>query len=385
MSSSSYEVTFFCSSISITPSILWGSFFLTLSAYYLLIYSSSVYLLSFLSETTTSSTVAKDSRFLLISGVESAKFFQFLPAFLLLVVMSWSGPVTMSGFGHLAWTSFERKIMMFIFISFIFYLSLFLTSANFSNSAVYDYVLTVYQFTFWLTFLFLSTNILTLSFVVEVLTSLVTLLLITSYNNASQPANPESGYFNSLTTSQVPSTYFYSLLTFFWTSLLTTLTLFLFLVLVYTKFLTVEWSLVSLITGYFAVTATPMNLSIISFSWSLVLLVVFLKCAITPFYLWKPTFFKGLPYLTLFFYIFIFYFFIFLFFINFLLGLYSDLLVLNTFLLLFVLVLSTFILPSILYETLNLKTFFALSSIMNSVIILFAVVSTNSTSLYPLL
>jgi hypothetical protein len=104
-----------------------------------------------------------------------------------------------------------------------------------------------------------------------------------------------------------------------------------------------------------------------------------------PFFLWKPTFFKGMALPTLFYYIFVFYFSLFLFFMNFLLGLFSELLFFNASFLLIVVLSSVAILPGVLYETLNLKAFFAISSIMNSVIVMFTLLNFNSFSFSPYL
>ena len=375
---SCYEVSnaLFCS---ISPSLLWGFCLFLISSYFLLIYSAATYLVAFVTEINTSE-INTNSRFNFLTGSNASLFFYTLPLIFLLLLISWSGPVVVSGFGHLSFTIFERKVSILIFLFFLIYLNLFFNSTNFSNVASFDHLLTIYHFSYWLTFLFFTSNFLSLSFVIEVLTALITLLVITSYNSASASIATTQGYVWQLSDPNLPTTYLYSLLIFFWTSLLTTLSLFLFLLLSYTKFFTLEWSLVPMLTQHFLVASTPLSLFSVVFSWSFLLLVIFIKCAITPFYFWKPTFFKGLPYNTLFYYIFMFYFTIFLYFTNLLLGLFSDLLFLNIFLLMFVIVMSMFILPSILYETLNLKSFFALSSIMNSVIILIAILNVNSSS-----
>jgi hypothetical protein len=248
-----------------------------------------------------------------------------------------------------------------------------------------DIIIVLNQLNYLLSFLFYVSNILSLSFVIEVLTGLIMLLLIVSYNSATFNSPNELNYTNRFFSPTLSTTYFVSLLTFFWVSLLTTLVLFLFLVTIYIKFLTIEWSLIDLLSNYFVTTATFMDLANISFSWSLILLCVFLKCAITPFYLWKPTFFKGIPFPTLFYYIFVFYFVIFLYFLYMLLGLFTEILFFNSFVLIATIVISMLILPGILYETLNLKAFLAVSSIMNSVILLLVLLNFTMVTNSPFL
>ena len=364
---------------------VWGLFFFTLLTYLLLVIVSVNYLLSFWSEITSSKVPSNSSPFLLNYGLSIKRFYYYSLIAAIIVLSTWSGPSTTTAFGHLSFTLFEKKITLLVLIfTYLYFLVLFST-ATFSSSLDYDYVSTLFSFTYWLMFLFLTTNILSLIFVVEILTGLITLLVITSYNSSTTSSSVNDFYFHSLSTSTIQSSYFYSLLTFFWISLLTTLTLFLMLLLLYSNFFTLEWGIVSPLFNHFLMISSFKGLMTLSLSWLFVLLVVFLKCAITPFFLWKPTFFKGLPHQALVYYVFIFYFFLFLFFVHFLIGLFSDLFFLNTFLLTLIMFTSLILLPSLLYENLNLKSFFAISSILNSAIILLATLNTNLSVTNPIL
>lgn len=371
---------------SLSHSALWGAFFPSLTFYILIVQSSFLYYLSVVQESTFSSSSKNSTSFKYVDGHSISPLLYFLPAMLLLIALTWTGPSVVSGFGHLLFTSFERKMVMFVLVVFILYLLVTLPSLFFSNASSYDFVLTLHHLTTWLSFLFLVSNILSLSFVIEVLTGLITLLLVTSHSPCYH-----SGYSGAMDSSPngsaapMPSTYLFSLLVFFWTSLVTTLTLFLFLLITYVKFLTVDWSLVTLLADYMISFSVSSEISSLSFTWLLGLLCILLKCAMVPFFLWKPTFFKGMALPTLFYYIFVFYFVLFLFFMNFLMGLFSELLFFNLSFLLLALIASAAILPGILYETLNLKAFFAISSIMNSVIVLFMLLNFNSVSLVPCL
>jgi hypothetical protein len=368
----------------LTPSTIWGTFFFTISIYILLIYSSSLYFVSFLAENNLSRS-SVNSKFLFQDASTILLFLLFFVCYQFLLTWTWSGSTLVSGFGHLTFTGFERKITLLILALFLLYFLILNSSFFFFNSMAYDMIIVLNQLTYWLSFLFYVSNILSLSFVIEVLTGLIMLLLIVSYNSATFNSPNELNYTNRFFSPTLSTTYFVSLLTFFWVSLLTTLVLFLFLVTIYIKFLTIEWSLIDLLSNYFITTATFMDLANISFSWSLILLCVFLKCAITPFYLWKPTFFKGIPFPTLFYYIFVFYFVIFLYFIYMLLGLFTEILFFNSFVLIATIVISMLILPGILYETLNLKAFLAVSSIMNSVILLLVLLNFTMVTNSPFL
>ena len=367
-------------SFNYSASSIWGVFFFTFSAYLLLVYSAVLYFLSMLTETTVSRSTAQTSKTFFLDGLSAYSFVNSLPLVVLLLLLSWSGPAIVSGFGHLEFTSFERKTSLLVLTMFVIYLLILLPSFFFTNSSSYDLIITLTHLTYWLMFLFYTSNVLSLSFVIEVLTGLITLLLITSYTPSYHSGVDSDSYTNKGFLNSLPSTYFSSLLIFFWTSLVTTLMLFLFLIVIYSKFLTFEWSLVDHLANFFSCSATSFELSTLSLTWSLMLIAIFLKCAITPFYLWKPTFFKGLSYISLFYYIFVFYFIVFLYFVNFILGLFSDVFFFNVLFLTLIVTISTFLLPSLMYESLNIKSFFAISSIMNSVIVLFTTLSFNTTS-----
>lgn len=366
----------------LTPSLTWGFFFFTASIYTLLLYSSSLYFVSFLTENNLSRS-SVNFKFIFQDSPTILLFTLFFIIYQFFLTWTWSGPALVSGFGHLTFTGFERKTILLVFSLSLLYMLILNTSFFFFNSMAYDMIIVLNQLTYWLTFLFFVSNVLSLAFVIEVLTGLITLLLIVSYNSTTHNSPNNLNYVNRFFTPSLSTTYFVSLLTFFWVSLLTTLVLFLFLITIYTKFLTIDWSLIDLLGGYFTTTSTFMDLANISFSWSLILLCIFLKCAISPFYLWKPTFFKGMPLPTLFYYIFVFYFVVFLYFIHLLLGLFTEILFFNSFILISTLVISIVMIPGILYETLNLKSFLAVSSIMNSVIILLILLNFTITSEYP--
>jgi hypothetical protein len=364
----------------LTQSLTWGIFFLTVISYLLIVFSISTYLVSLFFDLRYVKNLSRSSKYVNISGNSSIPFlFSFL-LLLLLWTSLWSGPCVTSCFGHLMFSSFERKILMLITVSFLLYLVVYLSGSDFSNLQSFDYLITLYHLTYWLFFLFMSTNILTTAFVIEVLTSLIMLLLVTSFNCSTYSSQ------DSLRSTKVSmvkifnTTYLYTILTFFWTSLISTLILFLFVILFYSKYFTMDWSLIDTLSSYFLNCSLFFELSSISFSWSFVILSIFIKCAITPFYFWKINFFKGMSVSLLFYYISVFYFILFFYFLYLIVTLFTDLLFFNLFLFMLIVLLSTVLTPFILYETLNIKSFLALSSIMNSSLLLLVVLSNSSSS-----
>ena len=364
----------------LTHSLIWGIFFFSLSMYLLLTFCVINYCVSLLSDTNKSTVPKKSSEYQSVSSRCSMPYWLAFTTVLVFWISCWCGPTVVSGFGHVSFSSFERKIFLLAWLLFTLYLVLHLTSSVLSSTAGFDHITVVYNLTYWTPFLFLTTNVLSLSLVIEVLTSLITLLIITSFNSSSINFNWRSSTSKSLTFSCLSSTYLYSLLTFFWTSLISTLVLFFFIILFYSRITTLDWSLLAIITNYVLFSSTLLHISSVSFLWSLILITIFLKCSITPFHLWKLTFFKGMSLMMIFYYIYVFYFLLFMYFIYLLIGLFSDILFFNSLLFLVLVTVSLFTTPFILYETLNLKSFLALSSIINSSIIFLAVLHFNTLS-----
>ena len=223
--------------------------------------------------------------------------------------------------------------------------------------------------------LFFSNNIFTVIFFIEVLSTLITLLLITSvfsstyfYNNLNLSKH---AYFAQST----PFALLQTLMFFFWISLISSLNLFVFLVLFYLHFLTFDWFLLEAVFAYLLAVSDLQMLASASLTWFTFLFCIFLKCGLVPFYFWKPTFFKGIPLHALLFYITFFYFFIFLFFIYFFLMYLNELFYFNLSINLSLLSVGLVWLVFIICESYHIKAFLAMSSILNTLIMFLAMSS----------
>ena len=221
-------------------------------------------------------------------------------------------------------------------------------------------------------FLFHANTLFTVIFFIEILSTLVFLLLITSafsttyfYNNLNLNLH---SYFNPST----PLTYLQMLMFYFWISLIASLNLFFFFILFYLKFFTFDWFLLEFIFYYIILANDYKDVFFIVFVWLNLLFSIFLKCGLVPFYFWKPAFFKGIPLHALFFYIFFFYFFIFLFFIYFFLVYVNEVFFFFLYVNVCLLLVGFLILLFILCEAYYLKAFLALSSILNTLFVFLA-------------
>lgn len=280
-------------------------------------------------------------------------------------------------FGHLIFSSFQLKITYLVTFTFTLIWVAYASSFYYSSQEVFDYTIVTYSFFMWTVFLFYSNNIFTVIFFIEILSTLITLLLITSvfsstyfYNNLSLTNH---SYFNQST----PFSFLQTLMFFFWISLVSSLNLFLFLTVFYLKFLTFDWFTLEAIFYYVVSISNLKSIFLTSLVWFSFLFCIFLKCGLVPFYFWKPIFFKGIPLHALFFYIVFFYFFIFYFFIYFLLIYLSELFYFNIFINLVMLTTGLVFLVFIICESYYIKSFLAMSSILNTLLVFLSMSSSS--------
>ena len=198
------------------------------------------------------------------------------------------------------------------------------------------------------------------------------LLIITSTFSSTYFYNLLNLTKHSYFSQTLPTSYLNTVIFFFWVSLASSLTLFVFLTLFYLKFFTFDWNTVEVVFYYVLAVSDFKNIFNISLTWLFIIFCIFLKCGLVPFYIWKPTFFKGMPLHTLLFYIVFFYFFIFLFFIYFFLFYMNELFYFNLFINILTLMVGLLILLFILCESFYIKAFLAMSSILNTLIVFLA-------------
>jgi len=367
----------------LTHSTIWTISYLTILIYLIFVLSIALYLISN-SNLYLSSTVSKNTTtFSLLTGFD-LKGFLFTPIMLLILLnFSWTGPVTLAWFSHLLFGPTQLKLFYLVTFFFSISLYLFISNAYFASQNIYDYTITLYNFFLWTFLIFLSNNVFTFIFFLEVISILINLLIVTStfsslyfYNNASLT---KSNYFQN----SLPITFLQTLLFFFWISLLSALNLFIVLIFMYLKFLTFDWFLLETIFFYSLTLANLKGVFYVLLIWLNFLFCVFLKCGLVPFFFWKPTFFKGIPTHSLMFYITFFYFFLFLFLLLFLLTYMSDLFYFYNILNLGLLSVGILLLLVIVLESFFIKTFLAISSIINTLIVFLALTGVNIFDITP--
>ena len=361
--------------------MLWGLVYFFFYFYVLLLISVILYAIPASKDILNYHKFKNLSRFSYVTGFDSYHIL-IVPLFLLYFInFVWSGPFITSWFGCIIFSGFQAKISYFIFFFFFLILTVYTSSFYFSSNEIWDYFAVCFNFLIWMLFLFFSNTIFTVIFFIEILSNLIFLLLITSVFSTTYFYNNLNLNLHSYFAPSTPLLYIQTLLYFFWISLISSINLFFFLILFYIKFLSFDWFLIEFIFYYILSLNDLKELFFLVFIWLNLLFCIFLKCGLVPFYFWKPVFFKGIPLHTLFFYILFFYFFIFLFFIYFFLIYVNEIFYFFIYVNIFLLVFGFLFLFFILVEAFYLKTFLALSSILNTLFVFLAISGTTLTDL----
>lgn len=357
---------------SIAYNSVWALTYFSYVVYTFFIVSALLYILPNLPAYVVVNNFTANTPFISYNGTDLLKLL-LTPIFLLLLVhTTWIGPSLTAWFGHLIFSNFQFKLTYVLYSFFITYLVVLLSTHHASSLNFFDFVVTVLNFFMWVWVLSFSSNVFTFIFFLELLSAAVTLLLVTStfssYHFYSNISFTQHSYFQIST----PTSYLQTLMFFFWITLFASLALFLFLITFYLKFFTFDFSLVSSIFTFLVVSSSLKSLLSISLTWFMFLIAISIKCGLLPFYLWKPSFFKGMTMVSLFYYIYIYYFTVLFMFLYVVGNHFHELF---TFYLSFTLVLviiATIGLVSIVFESFYFKAFLALSSIFNSTLLLYA-------------
>ena len=364
-------------------SLLWSLTNCGVIIYTLLVSIVVFYLIPNLRSFSNSNFTGQKKRFFWLPGTSVLPLFVTPLILISLTLLLWSGPSVVVWYSHLMYHNWHYRISYLVLFMFTVTLLTFLTTFVFTNNQVYDFIIVLYNFFFWVLLLFTSNNFFTLIFFIEVLSSMVLLLLLTSTFSTTYFYNTQNLSRHSFSSNSTPLIFFRAVLFFFWLSLIASLTLFFFLTLYYMKLLTFEWYLTESIFLFFINNSSFKSVYSLLLVWVLIVFCIFLKCGLVPFFFWKPVFFKGLTFHVLFFYLTFYYFFLLLFFVIFFLSHVNELFFFYSSVFLIFSVAGLLMIFFIFFESYYLKAFLAISSILNTLFIFFAM--TNTQSLISLL
>ena len=372
----------FASSPIVTITSVWSLTYFTNAMYILFISTAILYLLPNLAFFTEAHSTSQFSLFSSTEGVDLIKLLSSPVVLLLLVHTAWSGPTLTAWFGHILFSYFQYKVTFILFFFLFSYICALASSVHYSSTLVYDYTVVFLNFFVWLWLVFFSNNAFTFIFFLELLSALITLLLVTSTFSSTHFYNLADYSSHSYFQTSTPTSFVQTLLVFFWVTLVASLSLFIFLIFFYLQFLTFDWNLTDCLFSFLVTSSSLKGLFTLSFSWLLLLLCIFIKCGVVPFYLWKPAFFKGMSILSLFFYIYVYYFSIFLYFVYVMYFYFNEIFLFNLYIMSMLVLIGTVSLAPLLFESFYIKAFLALSSILNSLLIFYGLCSLQATDTY---
>jgi hypothetical protein len=369
----------------ISFSSVWALCYFSNALYILFVFSVLSYVLPNVLLFAGANSSSSAATFMSVEGQDL--FRMLLTPFLIILLLhvSWSGPALTAWFGHILFSSFQYKVTYMLFFFATSYLLTLTMVSHYSSVAIYDFTLVTFNFFFWSWLTFFSNNLFTFIFFVELLSASITLLLVTSTFSSSHFYNNLSYSKHNYFSSSTPTAFLQTLLFFFWITLVSSIMLFVFILLFYLKVLTFDWNITDSILIYLFQTSSLTHIFSLSVSWLFLLVCVFIKCGTVPFYFWKPTFFKGMSLTSLFFYVYVYYFSIFFYFTYILFFYLNEFFFLNLYLMVGLVVIATLGISVLLFESFYLKSFLALSSILNSILIFLAMCSYQSSDLLFLL
>lgn len=360
---------------------VWSFSFFTYYFYLVLLTSSILYFLPVLTNygnNMSSSTVKNPHN--LISGSELFSLQAFVTLLLLITLTSWSSSATVYWVGHLIVDNFQIRMIYLVTLSYTLLTLLSSSVSYFSSRDSYDYLIVQFNFIFWISLIYQSNSLFSAIFIIEVLSALIFLLIITSNISSFYTYSNLKTLNGHIMQNLTPYSYLHSLIYFYWVSLITSLNLFVFLLLSYAYFKTFELYISQSIFFQMTMTTSIKNLISTLSKWFFLVFFIFIKCGIAPLYFWKPIFFKGLTLHFVVFYTSFFYTFFFWFILNFLSNSLSTVFYFYSIIFVTFNLTGLLVLLTILLESTYLKSFFAVSSILNSLLVLMALITTNTTS-----
>jgi hypothetical protein len=363
----------------LTHSFIWSFCYFFVALYILFCTTVVFYLIPNMFKFTLVSTTSNRFYFFLLPGSTNLLFTISPLVVLILLFLSWSGSSILAWYGHIIFANWQYRLSFLIILNFLLLLVSYSNSLYFTSNDLYDFYIVIYNFFFWVLYLFFTTNLFTFIFFIEIISTLIILLLTTSTFSSTYFYNFRNLTKHTYLQTTTPITFFKTVLFFFWTSLVGSLNLFVFLLLFYFKILTFDWFLMESTLLYFLSMGNFRSFFFLLVTWFVLIFCIFLKCGLPPFYFWKPTFFKGMPFHALFFYIFFFYFFLSLFLTYFFLIYTNELFYMSSFINQTVLLLGIILVLFLLFESYYIKVFFALSSILNTLLLFLGMTSSHIT------
>ena len=288
-------------------------------------------------------------------------FYLFLVLYIYMNVYTIRGKNDIVWFSHFNLNNFTTNLFyLFTFISFTIYFILKTTTTKANLVKSIDYIFAINNLILLLPYLFFVNTVFTFLFLLELVSVILLYKLISSkiwFKNDKNTKNINNN---------IPQNYINMVFFQYWVTFFSTIFIVYFYVNIFYIYGTTEWSILNILTNLNTQT-TYTNNSLIRFFIFVFIFGIFFKLGITPFHLFKIEVYKGLPFLSIFFYT-TYYFVVFFIFFIFLL---SDLLVffVNQYFLFLTLILffGCIYVAVLLFDVSFLKAFFTYSTVINTI------------------
>lgn len=294
-------------------------------------------------------------------------FFILINLFILFFLLR--GENTTFWWNHLLLQNFNLYLIFTLFIINLCLLfivnSISFNKINYSN----DYFFALLNLTVLLPLIFLSNNIFSFIFILELNTSIIFYKLVVS--KLWYTSNDKNKKLNKIQSKSYVNLIFYQ----FWITFFSTIMIFFFYINVNFLFGTTDWAVINFIV-FIENNINYFNKKILLVFLSLMFLFsLFFKIGVAPFHLFKIEIYKSIPYLSILFYT-TYYISTFLFFLLYLLSnLYVSLFVYIWFIFSLLLIIGSVYIVSLLFDVNFIKAFFAYSTIINTTNFIIIIIS----------
>ena len=168
----------------LTHSFIWSFCYFFVALYILLCTTVIFYSIPNMFKFTLVSTTANRFYFFFLPGSTNL-FLTITPLVILtLLFLSWSGSSILAWYGHIIFANWQHRLSFLVILNFLLLLVSYSNSLYFTSNDLYDFYIVIYNFFFWILYLFYTTNLFTFIFFIEIISTLIILLLTTKVSSS---------------------------------------------------------------------------------------------------------------------------------------------------------------------------------------------------------
>jgi len=254
-------------------------------------------------------------------------------------------------------------IIFFIYLIFFFTIVFLRSLNNFLASYDFDFFFSFINFYIFINFFFITKSFLSFFFILEILSCFVFYQFITSKIFFYKVKNSTTSNFSALKNKQILSVLFFQ----YWASFFSSVILIYVISLIVYNFGTTDWYILNFLISENNFLVFNVDFFFFLTIFFLFTFAFFIKLGFSPIQLFKIEIYKGLPFLSIFFYT-TFYFFVYFFIFTYITFVYfSSLWLIIWYFFFFFLFIGSVYILNLLFDVKFIKAFFAYSTIINSI------------------